>query len=435
MNKIFFFIKIKELKSEKILCFFFAFSISKHFKNYFCPFTKKFFFYFFELIETKNLDFYFFGSVFQNRALNKKNFSAKSKYLIEENIKANKNNLEFFFHIKKYDDYFYKNFIFLHLFPSVIIKIENKKLFEFFIFPIFHEKDNLWNDAFSFFFEFYKTCFFQNLKIKVFCIYIILTEILWLLDCQYEKIWKRKIHEGNICLPPSFITSLFSDKFYGKIWNFYLRNRSNHIKKEKKKKILRESDLRKFFKLIKIFLKGNNNFFIEIKNEINLFDIFTSLSDTLVSYAEYNKISLKRIKENHARKNFRNLEKFLMIKTYESTKKNNFKSKNSEIIQNITEKIHFFSYYTPFDLGFFLPREKQLRVRSLISIELPFPIEILHYIPGSNYRKVLICWKIPSNINQRSIIKKNLIINSEISKFPFFYSRAMLNKKIKKKNI
>ena len=121
-------------------------------------------------------------------------------------------------------------------------------------------------------FDLYKNFFFQHSKAIILCLNNIFIELLWKLDCQYEKIWKRKIHDGNIRLPHSLITYLFGNKSYGNIWIFLIKNRNGG--KIKKKKLLKESDLRRLSQIIAIFLSPKNFFFVENYKHLLLCNVY-----------------------------------------------------------------------------------------------------------------------------------------------------------------
>ena len=297
--------------------------------------------------------------------------------------------------------------------------------------PLFHQKDVLWND-------FIDLCDVVNRKSKknillrtYLSFSVCMTESLWMIDGQYAKFWKRKIHGGKIILPSIFLVNCFGSKLYKDIW---FKGRKMPQKNKNRPKILKELELRKSSQIMQYCFFENN--FVLSLNERNCtwIDSFHKLGETFISYAEYNKICLGRTEKNHSRKSFRDFKKFMNIQTIEGVVRNNFVPQNSELKNKLVSELNKRSNYCPLNLSSFLPFDKIQRAKTLETIELSFPIEILKYFPGSNKRKMVICWKIPKNCNQRSLIKKNRLINKEILNFPLFYSRSMLiNLKKKRK--
>ena len=222
------------------------------------------------------------------------------------------------------------------------------------------------------------------------------------------------------------MTKIFGSKIYTAIW-FETK------KKEKKNKILKEINLRKISILIKIVFKIFYQFIFPVWDENIWIDAFLKLPETFISYANYNKKCLFRTEKNHSRKVFRDYKKFMEIETIEIKENKYSFLKNLEIKPFFLSDFKKIGNYFSFNLSPFLPEDKHERAKVLEKINFSFPIEILKYFPGGNKRKIIYCWKIPLNRNQRSILKKNALINKEVLNFPIFFSRAMLKKGKKKK--
>jgi len=295
-----------------------------------------------------------------------------------------------------------------------------------FLFPILHQKDFLFNDIIFFFFRHENNFFTGKIKSKNQSLFNIILESLWILDSQYNKFWERRKHGGKIYLPSSFLTKIFGSKIYTAIW-FETK------KKEKKNKILKEINLRKISILIKIVFKIFYQFIFPVWDENIWIDAFLKLPETFISYANYNKKCLFRTEKNHSRKVFRDYKKFMEIETIEIKENKYSFLKNLEIKPFFLSDFKKIGNYFSFNLSPFLPEDKHERAKVLEKINFSFPIEILKYFPGGNKRKIIYCWKIPLNRNQRSILKKNALINKEVLNFPIFFSRAMLKKGKKKK--
>jgi hypothetical protein len=420
-----FFFKIFFFDKEKSICFFLwiAFNISINSKRY----GKKFNLFFSKII--KKLKIYIHPE---------KNF-------IERGVTFNS-----FIWIQKLEKSYFLAYDFLILYDIFYVAIERNRLVinsdmdleksknihwlkksilfwggKKFLFPILHQKDFLFNDIISFFFREEDNFFSGKIKFKNQSLFNIISESLWILDSQYNKFWERRKHGGKISLPSSFLIKIFGSKIYIEIW-------CEAKKKEKKNKILKEINLRKISILIKIVFKLYYQFIFPIWDENIWIDAFLKLPETFVSYANYNKKCLFRTEKNHSRKVFRDYKKFMEIETIEIKDNKYSFLKNLEIKPFFDTNFKKIGNYFSFNLSPFLPEDKHERAKVLEKINLSFPIELLKYFPGGNKRKIIYCWKIPMNKNQRSILKKNTLINKEVLNFPIFFSRAMLKKSKKK---
>lgn len=417
-----------------------------------------FFFKIFFFDKNKSFSFFFWMAFDSSKKIknNKKNLklcflkiykSAKFFDLEEKNIEEEKKNFYNFFRIQKSDKSLYiiydffknddisdlkneknnlaKNFQFdlkrnknIFWLKNSTLMIKKKKKF---LFPILHQKDFLFNEIIFLFFRDEVNFFTRKMKHKNQCLFNVILESLWILDSQYNKFWERKKHGGKISLPSNFLIKFFGSKIYIDLW-YKPKN------KIKKCKILKEINLRKISMLIKIVFKLYNNFNSPDWVENLCVDAFLKLPETFVSYANYNKLCLFRTEKNHSRIFFRDYKLFMEIQTIEIKEKKLHFLKKLEIKSVLNSEFKKIGNYFSFNLVPFLPEDKHERAKVLESINVSFPIEILKYFPGGNKRKIIYCWKIPQNKNQRSILKKNVLINKEILNFPIFFSRAMLRK-------
>ncbi|ABW98265.1 hypothetical protein HAN_3g463 (nucleomorph) [Hemiselmis andersenii] len=423
------FLKIILLKKK--FNFWGYFWISFPLKNKNCKFLKilnfykknqKFFLNFF--VSKKN----FLNSFFHGLGERRKNIGI----LVFDCLKVTEN---LFFYLKEFNIYnigfinFFKKNKNIYSSLSYSFFFKKKRNFFFFTIPPLHEKDSLWNDIFHFLFIEKKNLRNSILYFNFFCFLNIVEESLWILDSQYNKFLQRRIHGGKISMPPSFLMEFFGPKFYDNIW---IISKNNNPKR--KLKILKESELRKLSLNIQFSYNSKNFIFHNSMNKSDWLGAICKLPETFVSYAEYNKVCLDRTTKNHLRKVFRDQKRFMEINTIHSYEIDEFPEKNSEIKIKIFFELKNLKNYFPFNIFSLLPSGKQERAKILEDLDFPFPIEILKYFPGSNKRKTVVCWKIPKNPNQRSIIKKNTLILKEMKSFPIFYSRAMLKSINKEKN-
>ncbi|AFP65513.1 hypothetical protein CMESO_346 (nucleomorph) [Chroomonas mesostigmatica CCMP1168] len=323
------------------------------------------------------------------------------------------------------------------IFPFVFLlnTMENnkKRKKNYFLYPFFRKKDILYNDIFFLLMGSSENFLEKYIESKSLNFLIIFTEAIWILDNQYEKLWKRKIQGEKIHMPSDYIMNFFSQKNYFNIQEFSRKQKK--IYKNKNNKIMKKKNLSQVCKKIK-FLFNTNNFPISQTHDFSpILDAFSDLTKTFLSYGQYMLKSLTRAKQNHERNNFRDIKKFIKIKTLEIVFKNNNKKKYFEILEKVEKYLKSLSNYIPFDLSKFLPSNKHERAKIFDKISFSTPVEILEYFPGSNKRKIIICWKIPLDKNSRNMMKKNSIILEQINRFPVFYSRKMLKTKIGKKNI
>lgn len=396
----------------------------------------------------KKLYFKEFGIRFQDKI---KKFILKqeekpavpSKKIFWRNLSKIKSNLFFLNNVKNIELGFFPDFFnlrskslnfYLNLgekknifrFFSKVNYFKKKIKLNFFLKSFFHQKDCLFNDV-LFFFIGQKKYLSKNIPYSNYsCIINAGIDCFWILDNQYHKFWERKKHGGKIKLPSSFIINFFGHNFYLRIWP---KSKKNIFKK--KIKILKELDLRKHSVTIDLCFHHLNIIFEKNLSESVCFGALERLPETFISYADYNRACLNRMRKNHSRKVFRDFKKFLDVKTLEKNNKWNFFLKCTDLRLDLFNRLKKLGNYISFNLFSLLPSDKHERSKVLDMIHFPFPVEILKYFPGSNKRKMIICWKIPQNHQQRSVLKKNILINKEILNFPIFFSRAMLKKKRK----
>ena len=101
----------------------------------------------------------------------------------------------------------------------------------FYFYPILHPKDVLWNDMIC---ELFVKKVIETKKIETthtLMGLMILIDLFWLLDNQYEKIQKRKYREKNFNRHLTIFGYFFSKTQYSKLW---LSDFINFGKKKKK---------------------------------------------------------------------------------------------------------------------------------------------------------------------------------------------------------
>nr|UXY87436.1 hypothetical protein 1634Bnrm3_p069 [Cryptomonas sp.] len=315
---------------------------------------------------------------------------------------------------------FMKNSIYL-LF-SHFDQDKTKEGFCYTIDPVFHGKDLLWNDITDIFLYNDVNYYKNNIRLSSILLISISADSLWMLEGQYEKFWKRKIHGSKVNLPPSIFIEIFGHKNYKHLF----QKESNTINPVFKKKILKECYLREISCLIKVLIGEVKNLFDSQYIFPEFIHSLRILANSFISYAEYNKNSQKRTKKNHLRTNIRNLEKYMILKTIEPTNNPKKNCLHYRFLLDLLKNLENVKDYEPIDLFPLLPLNKHQRANILETVSLPFPFQILQYSPGGNKRKVVICWKVPLSKEYRNEFKTNLIISREKIKFPIYLSRAMM---------
>jgi hypothetical protein len=288
--------------------------------------------------------------------------------------------------------------------------------------PCVHPKDEIWNDFLKIIFfvsNFEKfNIFFEETMSMI----TILIDSIWALDGQYEKFLKRNVHGGKIIFPPVLLVSFFASKNYRFLWNI----KYGIGKKIVRCKILTNSVLREYSQSLKIFPNFVN--FTKISNVLSrhfIFDMLT-LSSSLGSYADYNRISLKRIIKNHSRILSRDLDINIKLRTIEAGKINRQQYfPFIDFFKSFLENLENLKNYQVLYINSFLPLDRHARRKFLCKLKFNFPVELLEFFPGGNKRKILKCWKVPYLKNQRSKMKTNNIIRVEKTQFPIFFSRKM----------
>lgn len=285
--------------------------------------------------------------------------------------------------------------------------------------------DELWNDLVHFIIVIGKNFSKKNSQYKLFGFMTLLAKSLWVMDCQYGKFLERKNHGGHITTPPFFFMSFFAQKSYRCLWE-EISHLEIAIFPLKKNKILKEIELRRLSFYLRIISRNQKSLEIFKLNKSELVYSLNSLSFSFQTYAEYNRLSLERIEKNHLRNFPRNVDKFTFFKTVEPSKKKNRFSDEFCSSSALFRRFNRLKNYQPFDISSYLPHNKQKRGKVLENLPFPFPVEILEFIPGSNKKKIVVCWKIPFDKNQRNLYLTNSITKKEKEKFPLYYSRNML---------
>jgi hypothetical protein len=371
----------------------------------------------FRLSETHFINFFFYKKIYLDTKaiLNKKNILLKKNLYIQESYKLFYN-LNFFNmkDIIKFADH---------------EKTSNHE--NFFINPCLNPKDYIWNDLIYIIFFTLKLGNILCLSKENISLLVIFTDSIWVLNKQYDKFWKRKIHGGKITLPPELFLSFFSLKDYSFTWSLANNNYVfKQIKRLKNTKLIEISLSLEFFSIAVLYKGRSSIFFDQI-----LYQDALMLSASLISYANYNNISLKRIEKNHSRILLRDQNSNIKLKTIEPRK--NIKGLDFNMQENIIILANFLKSigeYQMICLDPFLPTDLGRRRKFLQKIGFPFPIELLEYVPGGNKKKILKCWRIPFILNQRSSKKTEELVRLSKKEFPIYLSRKMrtIHKNIRK---
>jgi hypothetical protein len=130
--------------------------------------------------------------------------------------------------------------------PLEFIKKNFFKIFcdfsNFYSTPILHRKDLMWNNSIRLIFIKNSLNYFKTRPARFVIGFTVLTDTMWLLEDQYEKIKKRKKHEKKIFfflqLSISFLSSIqYSNRWFFANLIFYKRETLRILRKEKIKNL------------------------------------------------------------------------------------------------------------------------------------------------------------------------------------------------------
>lgn len=157
--------------------------------------------------------------------------------------------------------------------------------------PILHQKDLIWNNFIRFIFIKNSLNYNKTKPDKFVIGFTVLTDTIWILEGQYEKIKKRQTHEKNIFFFSRIYLSFFSNIRYSSKW-FFIPNFI--FGKRETSKILRKEKIKNIFNYLRILTqKKNFPFICKISNHYIAL-LIINISLIIKSYVDYACISIQK---------------------------------------------------------------------------------------------------------------------------------------------